>query len=159
MTAPESFLQTLQQALAGRYVLERPLGRGGMGLVYLAREVRLDRRVAIKLLPPDKAVQPAARERFLREARTAARLSHPNIVPIFAVDEVGAHVFFAMAYVRGETLGQRVRGVGPLGGKEAGRVLREVALALGHAHAHGVVHRDVKPDNILLDTATGRALV
>ncbi|HYL22036.1 MAG TPA: serine/threonine-protein kinase [Gemmatimonadales bacterium] len=159
MTNPNFSLQALQQALAGRYVLERPLGRGGMGLVYLAHEVRLERRVAIKLLPPDKAAQPAARERFLREARTAARLSHPNIVPIFTVHEVGTFIFFAMAYVQGETLGQRVRGAGPLDVVAAGRMLQEVARALGHAHAEGIVHRDVKPDNILLDAVTGRALV
>jgi serine/threonine-protein kinase len=137
VTAPESLLQRLQQALAGRYVLERPLGRGGTGMVYLAREMRLDRRVAIKLLPPDKSIQPVARERFLREARTAARLSHPNIVPIFTVHEAGAFVLFAMAYVPGETLGQRVRGSGPIEYGEAARLLQEVALALDHAHAAG----------------------
>src|SRR5256886_148544 len=103
-----------QRAVGGRYVLERRLGRGGMGVVYLAREPRLARRVAIKVLPPERALQPAARERFLREARTAAGLSHPNIVPIFAVDEVDDVVFFVMAYVEGESLGQRVRARGPL---------------------------------------------
>src|SRR2546425_9929388 len=99
----ETVRPALQRALGGRYVLERRLGRGGMGLVYLAREPRLARRVAIKVLPPDRALQPAARERFLREARTAAGLSHPNIVPIFAVDEAATLVFFVMAYVEGET--------------------------------------------------------
>src|SRR5829696_4380757 len=87
----------LQTALAGQYSLERELGRGGMGIVYLAREVRLERLVAIKLLPPGLAGRPDLRERFLREARTAARLSHPNIVPIFRVDDIGGVVFIVMA--------------------------------------------------------------
>src|SRR2546428_2447628 len=130
-----------------------------MGLVYLAREPRLARRVAIKVLSPDRAVQPAARERFLREARTAAGLSHPNIVPIFAVDEAATLVFFVMAYVEGETLGQRIRTRGPLPPAEVARVLKQVARALAYAHDHGVVHRDVKPDNILLENPTGRVLV
>ena len=103
-----------QAALAGRYSLERELGRGGMGVVYLAREVRLDRPVAIKVLPPSKARDARLRERFLREARTAAKLSHPNIIPIFTVDETEEFVFFAMAFVEGETLTQRVRERGPL---------------------------------------------
>src|SRR5437762_1154614 len=130
-----------------------------MGVVYLARELRLDRKVAIKLLPPDRAIQPAARERFLREARTAAQLSHPGIVPIFAVHEVSDLVYFAMAYVDGDTLGRRVRKRGPMPYDTAARLLEEVARALAYAHDRGVVHRDVKPDNILLDLATGRALV
>ncbi|PYO72572.1 MAG: hypothetical protein DMD67_16825 [Gemmatimonadetes bacterium] len=87
MTA-DAISPEFRRALAGRYVLERRLGRGGMGIVYLAHELRLDRRVAIKLLPPERASQAAARDRFLREARTAAQLSHPGIVPIFAVDEI-----------------------------------------------------------------------
>src|SRR5881396_96139 len=156
---PDPHFRLLDRALAGRYVLERRLGRGGMGEVFLARELRLERRVAIKLLLPAKAVDPVARERFLVEARTAAQLTHPNIVPIFAVDELSDVVFFAMAYIEGQTLGQRVRERGPLPPKEAARLLRDVGWALAHAHERGVVHRDVKPDNILLDAATGRALV
>ncbi|HVH10326.1 MAG TPA: serine/threonine-protein kinase, partial [Gemmatimonadales bacterium] len=155
----DALLPDLQRALAGRYVLERRLGQGGMGVVYLAREVSLERRVALKLLTHERAFQADARERFLREARTAARLSHPGIVPIFAVDEVREFVFFAMAYVEGQTLGQRVRGEGPLGYPAAARLLQEVARALHYAHGRGVVHRDVQPDNIMLERVTGRAVV
>src|SRR5688572_26035069 len=149
----------LQAALAGQYSLERELGRGGMGVVYLAREVRLERHVAIKLLPPVLAVRPELRERFLREARTAAKLSHPNIVPIFRVDELGGYVFIVMAYIEGDTLTQRIRGRGGLPPNDVARILREVAWALAYAHARGIVHRDVKPDNILLEQGTNRALV
>lgn len=161
MTAPtiDPLFVELQGVLAGRYSLERELGRGGMGIVYLARDVGLDRLVAIKLFPPDLAARPALRERFLREARTAARLSHPNIVPIHAVEEAGRLVWFVMAYVPGESLGQRIRNGGALPPAEASRVLRDVAWALGHAHAQGVVHRDVKPDNVLLEAGTRRALI
>ncbi len=155
----DALFLSFQAAVAGSYSLERELGRGGMGVVYLARDVELDRLVAIKLLPPERAGDDATRARFVREARMAAKLSHPNIIPIFAVDEADGFVFYVMAFVDGETLGERVRARGPLSASEATRVLREIAWALGHAHAQGLVHRDVKPENILLERGTGRALV
>lgn len=161
MTGPalDPLFLSFQQALAGRYSIEREIGRGGMGVVYLAKEVHLDRPVAIKLLPPERAADQRLRESFLREARLAAKLSHPNIIPIHAVAEVDGFVFYVMAYVDGETLAQRVRTRGPLQASDGTRVLRETAWALAHAHAQGVVHRDVKPDNILLERPNGRVLV
>src|SRR5688572_30802058 len=138
-TTVDPLFLSFQLALAGRYSIDRELGRGGMAIVYLAREVHLDRMVAIKLLPPEKASDSFVRDRFLREARLAAKLSHPNIIPIHAVDENHDFVFYVMAYVNGETLAQRVQTRGPLQSGEAARVLREVAWALSHAHSHGLV--------------------
>ena len=158
-SAVDPLFLSLQEALAGHYALERELGRGGMAVVYLARDVRLDRPVAIKLLPPERAAHDKLRDRFMREARTAARLSHPHIVPIHAVDEVRGYVFYVMSYIDGETLAERVANRGPLPPREASRVLQEVASALAAAHGQGIVHRDVKPGNILLERAAGRAMV
>ncbi len=149
----------LQAALQGRFAVGRLLGRGGMGLVFLAHDLALDRPVAIKLLDPALAANPRSRERFLREARAAARLSHPHIVPVHAVEDHGPLVCFIMGFVDGETLGQRVRRSGPLPAASALRLMREAVWALGHAHAVGLVHRDVKPENILLERHTGRALL
>src|SRR5689334_17713866 len=159
MTHPDADFLALQAALAGEYSLQRELGRGGMGIVYLARDVQLDRDVAIKVLPSHLASTAESRQRFLREARTAAGLSHPHIVPIHRVGESAGFVYFVMSYVEGETLGERLRRDGPLPPADATRVLREVAWALAYAHGRGIVHRDVKPDNILLEASTGRALV
>lgn len=155
----DHILAELSPHLAGQYVIERELGRGGMGVVYLAREVKLDRLVALKVLPPHLAADPTIRERFLREARTAAQLSHPNIVPIYRAEEIGGFAFFAMAYIEGENLAERIRDRGALPAPEVVRVLRESAWALAYAHARGVVHRDIKAANIMIERGTGRAVV
>lgn len=157
--APDELFVRVQEALAGEYSLERELGRGGMGVVYLAQDVRLARQVAIKVLPPALATSADLRGQFVREAQTAARLSHPNIVPIHRVDETGGFVFFVMTYVQGETLAQRVARRGPLTPHHAARVLREIAWALTYAHGAGIVHRDIKADNVMLETGTDRVIV
>ena len=146
-------------ALADDYVVECEIGRGGMGVVYRARDIRLDRLVAIKVLPPNLGGVEDVRARFLREARTAARLAHPNIVPIHRADELGGYPFFVMGLVQGESLAERLRTRGPLAPADALPVLADVSRALAYAHAHGVVHRDIKPENILIDSASGRAMV
>jgi serine/threonine protein kinase len=152
-------LTRLRSRLGARYHVERLLGRGGMGAVYLARELRLDRPVALKVLPDAVAHDDALRDRFLRESRIAASFSHPNIVPVYAVEEQDDLLAFAMGYIEGESLGERVARNGPLTARETVRMLQDVGYALAYAHARGVVHRDIKPDNIMLERATGRALV
>ncbi|MBP9106658.1 MAG: serine/threonine protein kinase, partial [Gemmatimonadaceae bacterium] len=145
--------------LSANYELDREIGRGGMGIVYLARDRRLKRQVAIKILPPELAFRGEIRTRFLREAETAAQLSHPNIVPIYSVDEREGLVFFVMAYVDGDNLAVRLHKNGALAYDETRRTLLEVARALAFAHERGVVHRDIKPDNILINKEDGRVMV
>ena len=150
---------SLERVVAGRYTIERELGRGGMGTVFLARDLSLDRHVAIKVLPPDLAFNPVLRERFVREAKLAASLSHPNIVHVHSVEEQGDLLFIVMQYVDGETLSQRIARSGPYDEADCARLLQDAAWALGYAHARGIVHRDVKPDNLMIERGTGRVLI
>ncbi len=148
----------LEAKLQAQYRIVRLLGRGGMGSVYLARDLALDREVAIKVVKTDSSSK-EVHDRLRREARTAARLSHPNIVPLHAFGEVEGMPYFVMGYVRGESLAARLRRDGKLNEEDARRILAELADALDHAHRQGVVHRDVKPDNVLLDDESGRAML
>jgi TolB-like protein/predicted Ser/Thr protein kinase len=155
-------LNSLRRALAGRYDVERELGAGGMGQVLLGRDVALDRPVAIKVIAPDLASSSASRQRFLREARTVARLRHPNIVAVYAAGEADGLLYFVMEYVEGESLRQKVDREGSAKGDRiapAVGLLADLARALGYAHAQGVIHRDVKPENVLIDAASGRAML
>jgi serine/threonine protein kinase len=149
----------LVAAVGEHYLIEAELGRGGMAAVFRALDLRLNRRVAIKLLPPELAFNPSVRSRFLREAQMAAQLTHPRIVPIYSVDEVDGLVYFVMAFVDGESLAARLRREGSLGVEDVRAIVADVADGLEYAHQQGVVHRDIKPDNILLDAKTGRARV
>ena len=141
----------LAQATTGEYEILNELGRGGMAAVFLARELALDRKVAIKLILPSIVDGPEAVERFKREARTAASLSHPGVIPIYAVRESDHALYFVMKYVHGRTLSSILRSAGPLPVTLVRNVVTSVAQALDYAHRNGVIHRDIKPGNIMVD--------
>ena len=149
--------ERLAASLADRYRIERGpegdlalLGRGGTATVYLAHDLRHDRLVALKVVHPELAVSVEA-ERFLREIRFVARLSHPHILPLFDSGQADELLYFVMPYVQGESLRRRLQREGRMPVPVALRIAREVALALDYAHRNGVVHRDIKPENILFE--------
>jgi serine/threonine protein kinase/tetratricopeptide (TPR) repeat protein len=154
---PESLVGALRSALAGKYEIERRLGAGGMGSVFLGRDLTLDRPVAIKVINPDLGLSATARQRFLQEARLVARLNHVNITDVYAAGEVDGLLYFIMEYVPGESLRElldRERCCAP---ERASAILRDLAMALSYAHKQGVIHRDIKPENILLHRDSGEA--
>ena len=155
----DPLLERVRGALGQEFEIIRLLGQGGMASVFLAREIALNRLVAIKVLDPELGASPMFRSRFQREAETAAAIQHPNIVSILRVGAAGDLAYIVMAYVDGGSLADRMARQGQLPFAEAVRVAREVASALAAAHRRGILHRDVKPQNILMDPETGRALV
>lgn len=134
----------------GDYRLLEVIGRGGMGVVYRAQQLSLNRDVAIKMIQENRPLSPENRQRFFAEAEANARLDHPGIVPLYEVNEYQGHPYFSMQLIRGETLADRLR-QGPLPQREAARIMVEVCRAIGFAHARGVLHRDIKPSNIMID--------
>jgi serine/threonine protein kinase len=151
--------QLLEAAVQGQYQIVRELGRGGMGVVFLARDVALHRAVAIKVLKHELVHSEDARERFRREARLTARLSHPGIVPVHTFGEQGELVYIVMKYIHGESLAERLRHEHKLSAKETTRILRDLSAALDHAHVEGMIHRDLKAENVLIEKTSGRAFL
>jgi serine/threonine protein kinase len=149
----DSLRQKLQDVLAGRYAIERELGRGGMAIVFLARDLRHDRTVAIKLLQPEITSSLTA-ERFLREIRITARLQHPNVLGLFDSGAEAGFCYYVMPYVEGETLRERLERQGPLALAEVIGVAADLCGALAYAHSRGVIHRDIKPENVLFSAGT-----
>src|SRR5688572_21286187 len=148
--------QQLESTLGATYALERELGAGGMSRVFVAEERALGRQVVIKVLPPEMGGALSA-ERFRREIQLAARLQHPLVVPLLSAGEAGALLYYTMPYIQGESLRARLARDGELPISDAVKFLRDMLEALAAAHAQGVVHRDIKPDNILI--SAGHALV
>ena len=152
----DTLIEEVQEALGDRYLVEREIGRGGMATVFLARERRPPRPVAVKVLDPQFA-NGMGRERFLREVEFSSQLTHPHIIPIFMADEVGDILYYTMPFIEGDSLRLRLRKVGKLPVEDALRITQQVGDALHYAHEQGVVHRDIKPENILL--SNGHAMV
>src|ERR1700741_4359878 len=156
--APDiSEIDMVRQELNEEYEILDELGRGGMAIVFKAKENQLDREVAIKVLPFSLAFDKEFVERFQREARTSAKLEHPHIIPIYRVGKSGRVIYFVMKFLRGKSLSDVIE-KGPLAPSETRKLLSEAASALGYAHKSGIVHRDIKPDNIMLDEMN-RAIV
>src|SRR6187399_1055747 len=144
-------MDLVREALAAEYEIIEELGRGGMALVYRARDRQLEREVAIKVLPFSLAFDAEFVERFQREARTAAQLEHPNIIPIYRVGRSGRVIYFIMKFLRGGSLAELLQKRGRLTAPEIRRLLLDCAGALSYAHQRGIVHRDMKPDNVMFD--------
>ncbi|MGD2215432.1 MAG: protein kinase [Gemmatimonadales bacterium] len=154
----EELLEHLRAATSGEFEILGEIGHGGMARVYLAQELALDRRVAVKVLSPLFAEYPEIVKRFQHEARTAGQLNHPHIVPVFAVYQGDGLSFFTMPFVKGASFREIIR-EGPLETEEALEFLRQAASGLAYAHQHGVIHRDVKPENMMLEETTGRLVL
>ncbi len=155
----EQLAAQLQAALGDAYQVEKPLGEGGFAVVFLVRDLNLKRRLAVKVLSPDLITSRTVLDRFRREAETVAQLSHPHIVPLHFIGQKDDLLYLVMECIDGGSLADRIAKEGRLPPAEVSRILREVASALDYAHKRGVIHRDIKPHNVLLEAETGRSLV